>query len=232
MTSRTEGHAVLAMGRSRANYFTAVCFFQRNSDAVESVTTVSPPYPLFALLSLPGRLDSYRQRYPNLFQKLAGHQRPTRVRLGYLFLLPPCHRSLSLGSDGSDVSSSYLGLGPGGGNSLLPSLISLQISLSVMPSVPGSPLHESCQVFLFPFRRGGQGPGLPILPRPNSSLPKSTPQRGWKSGWTDLELHGDPRCCFCSRLMGWGGRVCMCSGRCAVGGQLLWPCVLPVHSLH
>lgn len=69
MTTRAGMHGVLTTGRSRARPFTAVGSFQRHGDAAESVATVSPPDPLFAFLSVLGRLGAHRQRYLGLFKE-------------------------------------------------------------------------------------------------------------------------------------------------------------------
>lgn len=147
-----------------------------------------------------------------LFEVLTGHQRPRREQWG-IPLPSVCATARSpLAAmapmvEPSCVSSSYLGLGPGGGNSFLPLLSSLQISLPSVPSVPCSPCMDTAKCFCLHFaeeeagaqdHRACQGHRACEGQRedPNLRLPKLTTQRSWQAGWIHLDLHGELICCF------------------------------------
>lgn len=143
------------LGQGPAKPCTAGCFPQHNSDAAESVMTVSPPDPLFALLSLPGGWapsGSITYACLRCYQDI----RAPRRAVGHFLPFPLCHRSESRGrmapmAGPSCASSSSLGLGPGGGDSFLPSLSFRHTFPPSMPSVPCSPCMDTVKCFFLHF---------------------------------------------------------------------------------
>lgn len=146
----------------------------------------------------------------------------------------------ALATGPSSASSSYQGLSPGGGNSFLPSLGSLQISLQSTPSVPCSPPAWRLQgASSSGWQRGRLRPGIIDLakarglmraergPKLESSQIHPPSQRGWLTGRLGEACTGIPF--VTSEASSWvWGRV---EGARGVGGQPDRPCVFVISDL-